>query len=118
MREFVRFTISRAACAVLTYAFYLLLLIISSYEVAYGISYALGIVLAYLTTARFVFKEALRPKSAFAFPLVYLVQFLLGYVLIKFGVEVLEIPKAFGLAFSVAVTLPLTFLLSRWAIKL
>lgn len=118
MREFIRFTLMRIACAVLSYAAYLLALVWVRYEAAYVLSYIFGVALAYYTTARLVFDEPLRRKSALLFPLVYFLQFVLGYVLIRFAVETLGIPEWLGLAFSVAITLPLTFVLSRWIVRL
>lgn len=118
MREFVHFALVRAACAVLSYGVYLLMLIWTDYTVAYVGSYVAGIALAYLASARLVFREPLRRKAALAFPLVYVVQFVLGLVLIKLAVQVLAIPEWLALGFSVAITLPLTFLMSRWAVRL
>ncbi|HEY5806922.1 MAG TPA: GtrA family protein [Povalibacter sp.] len=117
IRQFFHFAVVRAACAVLSYGCYLLLLLWFQYELAYVVSYLVGIGLAYVSSA-FVFKEPLRRTSALVFPVVYVVQFVLGLVLLRFAVEALGIPEALALAFSVAVTLPLTFLMSRWAVRL
>jgi putative flippase GtrA len=118
MREFAKFVVIRGVCAVLTYAAYLVALIWFRYEVAYVASYVLGIAIAYYTSAVLVFRQPLSRKSALLFPLVYVVQFVLGYFLIKFAVETLHIPEWLGLAFSVAVTLPITFVMSRWVVRL
>jgi putative flippase GtrA len=117
IRQFLHFTAVRTACAVLTYACYLLLLIWFRYEIAYVASYLAGIVLAYVSSALVVFKEPLRRSSALLFPIVYLIQFLLGLALLRVAVEHMGIPEALALAFSVAVTLPLTFVMSRWAVR-
>jgi putative flippase GtrA len=117
IRQFFHFAVVRAACAVLSYGCYLLLLLWFQYELAYVVSYLVGIGLAYVSSA-FVFKEPLRRTSALVFPVVYVVQFVLGLVLLRFAVEAMGIPEALALAFSVAVTLPLTFLMSRWAVRL
>ncbi|HEY0332979.1 MAG TPA: GtrA family protein [Stenotrophomonas sp.] len=118
MREFIKFVAVRGACAVLSYAVYLFALIWFSYEISYVASYVFGIGIAYYSSAVLVFREPLSRKSALLFPLVYVFQFLAGYFLIRFAVESLGIPEGWGLAFSVAVTLPVTFLMSRWVVRL
>lgn len=118
MREFVHFTLVRAGCAVFSYAVYLVMLVWLDYEVAYVGSYVAGIGLAYLASARLVFGEPLRRKAALIFPVVYLVQFFLGFLLIRLAVEVLAVPEWLALGVSVAVTLPLTFVMSRWAVRI
>lgn len=118
LREFVVFVAVRGVCALLSYAVYLVALIWSSYEVAYVASYVIGICIAYIASAMFVFKQPLNRKSALLFPLVYVVQFVLGFFLIRFAVEGLGIPEWLALGFSVAITLPLTFVMSRWVVRL
>lgn len=118
MREFAKFVVIRGICAALSYVAYLVALAWFSYKVAYVASYVFGIGIAYYTSAVLVFREPLSRKSALLFPLVYVIQFILGYYLIKFAVETIHIPEWLGLAFSVAITLPLTFLMSRWVVRL
>jgi len=115
--EFVRFVVLRAVCAVFSYGLYLLLLLWLRYEAAYVIAFLAGIGLAYVVSAVFVFQEPMRKRSAFRFPFVYLLQFVLCLVLLRAGVELIGIPEALALAFAVGITLPLTFLLSRWIVR-
>jgi len=117
MREFVVFIAMRVACAALTYGAYLLLLMWASYEWAYAISYVSGIALAYFTNMAWVFKKATSRSSALRFPVVYLIQFLIGLLILKLLIEGLGIPEWLGLGLSVLITLPITYLLSRWAAK-
>lgn len=114
--EFGRFVFVRALCAVVTYGAYLLLLVPVSYEAAYVLSYLLGIALAYVTSAKFVFRREVSRRSALLFPLVYIVQFAFGFVVIRFAVDYLGVPEGLGLAVSVLATLPVTFAMSRWII--
>jgi len=116
-RQFMQFLLVRGACAVFSYGCYLLLLRWVSYEVSYVVTYILGIGLAYVSSAAWIFKEPLRRTAALVFPLVYVVQFVLGFLLMRLAVEVLGVPEAFALAFSIIVTLPLTFVMSRWAVR-
>lgn len=116
-REFIRFVAVRAACAVLSYGMYLMLLRWMRYEIAYIVAFAMGVVLAYVVNAIFVFREPMRRRSALQFPLVYLLQFAACLALLRIAVEWWGIPEAFALGIAVMITLPATFLLSRWVIR-
>lgn len=115
--EFVRFVVVRAACAVLSYGCYLILLLWMRYEIAYVVAFLVGVGLAYVVSALFVFRQPMRKRSALRFPAVYVIQFLLSLVLLRVAVENLGVPESLALALAVGVTLPLTFLLSRWIVR-
>lgn len=102
---------------VITYGAYLLLLPVMSYTADYTLTYILGIVVAYVLNARFVFRQPMRLKTALQFPLVYVVQYVAGIMLLSFFVETLHISDAIAPAVVMGVTLPITFILSRVIIK-
>lgn len=112
--EFVRFLIMGGANTLVAYAIYLLLLNWMRYEFAYAIGYACGIVLAYALSAAFVFRKPLSRRSAVRFPLVYVAQFLVSFGLLRLAVEVMHIPQWLAFGFAVILTIPVTFVLSRW----
>lgn len=116
MRKFIDFTAMRIVCAVLTYGLYLLLLRWIGYEAAYFVAYLVGIVLAYVTNALIVFNQPLNRKSAFLFPLTYIVQFLLGWAVLRASVEMAGVPEWLALGISTILTLPVTYVMSKWAI--
>jgi putative flippase GtrA len=72
---------------------------------------------AYLLNARFVFHKPLNWKTAFQFPLVYVVQYLAGVALLSFWVEVLQVGDLIAPLLVIACTVPVTFVLSRFIIK-
>lgn len=115
--EFVRFVLLRAVCAVFSYGLYIALLRWIRYEAAYVVAFIAGIGLAYVVSAMFVFRQPMRKRSAYRFPVVYLLQFVLSLILLRVAVEILGIPEWLALAFAVGVTLPITFLLSRWIVR-
>ena len=112
--EFLRFLIMGGTNTVVAYAIYLLLLQWMRYEIAYTIGYAVGIAMAYGLSAVFVFRKPMQKRSALRFPLVYLAQFLVSLALLRLAVEVIHIPQWLALGFAVVLTIPVTFLLSRW----
>jgi putative flippase GtrA len=108
-----RFVVAGFLNTGITYAIYLILLVWFGYELSYALSYAAGIVISYLANAIFVFRRPIKMRSAMAFPLVYAAQFLIGFLLMKLLVDWLMMPVEIAPLMTVAVTLPLTYLLSR-----
>lgn len=114
--EFTRFLLVGATNTLFSYVLYLLLLLAMSPQLAYTLSYAAGIVLSYFLNVHFVFKKKPSLASFLKFPFVYLLQYGLGLVvltlLIKFGID----PRL-AMAGVILVTIPVTFVASRFVIK-
>lgn len=116
-REAGRFLVAGAINTACTFALYWLLLPALGYGPAYTISFAAGIVLSYVLNSFFVFRTAASLKTAAIFPSVYLVQYLLGLLVLWLWVDVLNLPAAWGVFAIVALSLPITFAMSRWILK-
>ncbi|MBP3983139.1 GtrA family protein [Pseudoxanthomonas helianthi] len=116
MKVLAGFTLMRILCTGATYVIYLLLLQRMSYELAYVISYAAGIIMAYVTSSLLVFNRPMNRKSAALFPLTYLVQFVLSWIILKICVEVVGVPQWLAWGVSVVALLPLAFVMSKWAL--
>lgn len=115
--EFARFLLVGGVNTLVTYAVYLLLLRWVRYEIAYAFAYAAGIASAYLLSALFVFRKPLRARSALRFPLVYAMQFVLGLIVLRVAVETFGAPHWLALALTIAITLPVNFVLSRRIVR-
>lgn len=115
--EALRFLVAGAVNTLLTLLLYWGLLRFLSYAVAYTIAYVAGIGLAYWLNARFVFRVAASARTFAMFPLVYVVQYLLGLATLYAAVEWLGIPRAVAILVSIALTIPVTFVLSRTILK-
>jgi putative flippase GtrA len=115
--EFVRFAIVGGINTVVAYAVYLLLLQWIRYEVAYAIAYAAGIATAYVLSAQFVFRQPLRRRSAIRFPAVYVAQFLISFTVLKLAVDLVGMPRWMAMAAAIAMTMPATFVISRWILR-
>ncbi len=112
--EFARFLVGGVGNTLATYALYLALLTILDYRLAYTAAYVSGILLAYWIGLRFVFRERGSWSKLGRFPLVYGVQYVLSVAVVVGVVEGLGVPAAFGPIAAVAVSIPVTFILSRW----
>lgn len=114
--EVLRFLIGGASTTLVSYAAYLLLLPHFSYLVAYSIAYAIGIGWSYFANTLFVFRRRPSVKRALAFPLVYAIQYLAGTALLVVLVDGLHVGQNIAPLAVVILTLPVTYVLSRWII--
>lgn len=115
--EAQRFLVIGAINTFATYVLYLALLPRVGYKLAYTIAYVMGIAFAYLLNTRFVFRVRRTLASFTLFPLVYLAQYALGIVTLYAAVNLFNVSEQFALIASIAVTIPVTFLLSRFVLK-
>jgi putative flippase GtrA len=116
-REFAVFLFVGGLNTAVTYGIYLGLLLAVSYPIAYSGSYIAGIFISYCLNAWLVFREPLRLASALRYPIVYGVQYVAGLGLLYLAVEVLHLSKKLAPLGVVAVSVPLTFFLSRFVIR-
>jgi putative flippase GtrA len=114
--EFLRFLLMGGMNTLVAYLIYLVLLNWIRYEIAYAIGYATGIVIAYWVSAAFVFRKPMRGRSAIRFPLVYVTQFLVSAGILHVTVETMHVPHWLAFIVAVGLTIPVTFVLSRWVL--
>ncbi len=112
-QEFLRFLLSGGFNFVVTYILYLILIEIIPYKISYSISFIVGVVLAYYLNCKFVFRSKKQLSTFALFPLVYLIQYVLGLVVISLWVQLFGFNKAFAPIAAIIITIPITFILSR-----
>ena len=118
LAEFARFLVSGVGNTLATYAIYLALLNVFDYRIAYTMAYLVGILFAYWIGLKFVFRERGSWAKLGRFPLVYGVQYVVGVAVVVGVVDGLGMPAALGPIAAVAVSIPMTFLLSRWILTI
>lgn len=111
--SFVRFLASGVFNTVASYVAYIGLLNVLSYRWSYTISYIAGIALAYALSRYFVFRKSGGRYGIVWLVLIYGLQYAVGISLVNIWVELLGAPPVFAPAFSIAISMPLTYLLSR-----
>lgn len=116
-RESFLFLVVGGINTLLNYVFYLVCLLFFSYTVSFTISYVTGLVMAYCLNSLFVFKERMRLSSFLRYPIVYVVQYLIGITLLYLIVEILHISPLVAPWIIIIVTIPVTFRLSRYIIR-
>lgn len=110
----VRFVMSGLFVTAVTFLLYVGLLTFVPYAAAYSVAFVVGIGIAYAMNRFFVFRSGGGVGSMVLFPLVYVVQYLVGLLVVMVWVDVLGLPEVFASLAAIAVTVPITYLLSRW----
>jgi putative flippase GtrA len=111
--RFARFVLSGGVNTFVTYLLYLVLLRVLSARLSYTIAFICGIGLAYILSRYFIFRAPGIRRSRVLFTLVYLAQYIIGLVVVSIWVDLLALPKWLAPVAVIAVTLPLTYQLSR-----
>lgn len=117
LRRWGSFLIGGFLNTLLTYGIYLLLNMYMSYQKSYVIAYISGIIFSYLFNAHVVFNVKKSWKGLMAYPLVYLLQYALGALLLSLMVEKLGIPEKLAPLLIIVLLLPVTYLLSKTILK-
>ena len=112
-RPAVRYLIAGGINTLATYLIYLTVLAVAPYPLAYSLSYGAGIVLSFVLNSRFVFRAPLRWRRLLQYPVVYVVQYALGYAVLYAAVELVGMGPSLGPVLVVAVTVPVSFVLTR-----
>ncbi len=111
--EFLRFLIAGSLNTIISYIVYLLLLYYLPYLLAYSMAYAIGLLFSFYLNAKFVFKVPVTFKKILFYPSIYLVQYLLGLLILYIAVNFFQISEKLSLLISIFITIPITFILNR-----
>lgn len=113
LSRWMRFIIAGSLNFTITYLMYLGFMLFVHYEIAYLISYVLGIVIAYLLNACYVFRVPFDRKAVVQYPIIYIVQYVFSAVLLWLCVDFIEIPKTLAPLIVICAALPLTYIMNR-----
>jgi putative flippase GtrA len=112
-REPIMFIVMGGVNTLYNLGVYLLLERVMDYNLAYTIAYVIGVFTSYYLNARFVFRQPMTVKSLLRYPLVYVVQYIVGLGLMYVFVELLHLDASLAPLPTTTLTLPITFILSR-----
>lgn len=116
-RQAVRYLIAGGTNTLATYVLYLAVLAVAPYPLAYSLAYGAGIVLSFVLNSRFVFRVPLCWRRLLQYPVVYVVQYALGYAVLYAAVDLVGMEPWLGPMVVVAVTVPVSFVLTRWILR-
>ncbi|MCI3205734.1 MULTISPECIES: GtrA family protein [Pandoraea] len=116
-REFARFLLVGATNTGFGYVIYAVCLTFVGYRLAYTVSFVLSVIFSYWLNSHFVFKVKMSVAGLLKFPLVYVVQYLVGIGLMYVLVGKLQLSPYLAPIAVVVLTIPITFLMSRILIR-
>jgi putative flippase GtrA len=115
--EVVLFMVAGAVNTVVTYALYLVLLLVLEYRIAFTIAFVGGILLAYTLNVFFVFRTRWSFAKLLGYPLIYLVQYGLGLGLLWIEVALFDVDRQLAPLVNALLLVPVTFALNRWFLR-
>lgn len=110
--QVVRFMITGSLSTLMMLGVYVLLNLVMKYQISYLIAYVFTVIVSYFLNTLFVFKTPVSLSSFLQFPLVYLVQYIAGALLLEVFVR-LGFSVTFAPLVIIILLLPVTFWLSR-----
>jgi putative flippase GtrA len=117
VRRIASFVIGGALNTGVTYLIYLTLHLVLSYQVAYLLAYAAGVVFSYVFNSSIVFHRSMSWRGLLAFPAVYVVQYLVSAGVLALFVESFGVPAWWAPLLVSFLMLPLTYSLMRFVLK-
>jgi putative flippase GtrA len=112
-----KFVISGALNTAVTYVLFLVLTLFLATSIAYTLTYVVGIAIAYLLNALFVFRTGNSKRMAIAVPVSYFIQYFYGLAALKILMQVFRLPPYITMAVVIASSFPLQFLLLRFSAR-
>lgn len=110
---FQRFLLVGFSNTLFAYLVFVLFIQLLNYNIAYTISFAMTIILSYFLNSLYVFKEKLSVRKFFQFPLVYLIQYLFGVVLLNILNVYFHTSNYINMLIVTILSIPLTFFFSK-----
>jgi putative flippase GtrA len=114
---FARFLFWGSVHTVATYVLYLGMLSFSNYQLAYTVTFVVGVVMSYALNTRMVFRKRWSWRKLIQFPMVYVVQYFLGMGLMWLLVARLDFDERLAPIPVVAILVPVTYLMAKAVIE-
>ncbi len=116
-REFGRFLVVGGINTTFSCLLYFLLNFLFHYQLAYGLAFGASVLFSYWLNSRWVFRTAMNWKTLLSFPLVYVFQCIFGAALLYVLVELLGMSEWWSPLLVIALSVPITFFMSRFVLK-
>jgi len=115
--EFGRFLVVGGINTAFSYGLYFLFNLGLHYQMAYGLPFVGSVLFSYWLNNRWVFRTEMNWKTFFSYPLVYVFQYAFGAVLLHVLVEMLGMSEWWAPLVVIVLSVPITFVLSRFILK-
>jgi putative flippase GtrA len=98
---------------IFAYIVFIILLQVLNYNISYTISFMATIILSYFLNSKYVFKQKVSLSKFIKFPLVYIVQYLFGIVVLNILNIYMNTSNYINMLIVTILSIPLTFILSK-----
>src|SRR3990167_256880 len=112
----MRFLMVGGFNTVSSYVLYVGFLQVFHYAIAYTLSFVISVIISYLLNTKFVFRGQYSWRRFFAFPSVYVTQYLLGLMLLHVFIRWMDLSPLIAPIIVAGLTWPISFLMSRFVI--
>ncbi len=113
-QQVLRFLFAGGFNTAVTYALFWLLSAAMHPQLAFAVAFGLGIALAYVLNALWVFGSRASWKGAATYPLLYLLTYLINAGFLQLATDWLGWSPRLGLAVALCVSTPISFVLNRY----
>lgn len=117
MKRWLRFLLGGVVNTAFSYAIYILLNTVFVYQIAYLISYTLGVLFSYWFNASFVFHVSMTWRGLFLYPSVYVIQYVISAFLLSALVEYAGVMESFAPLLVSIVMMPVTYVISKFVLN-
>lgn len=107
--KFLRFLCTGCFNTFVSYVSFSILISFVSYDFSYVMSYAVGIISSYIINTIWTFEQKINIKNALFYPFVYLIQFSIGWGILKISIEMLEFSYVRAYLLSILISIPIGF---------
>jgi putative flippase GtrA len=98
---------------IFAYIVFIILLQVLNYNISYTISFMATIILSYFLNSKYVFKQKVSLSKFIKFPIVYVVQYLFGIVILNLLNIYMNTSNYINMLIVTLVSVPITFMLSK-----
>lgn len=117
VKRWLRFLVTGVLNTLFSYGVYVALCLAIDYQIAYFFAYAAGVVFSFYLNSLYVFRVATTWAGFLRFPIVYIAQYICSALLLKFLVVDYMIDKFYAPILVSGITLPITYILSKFALN-
>lgn len=111
--KFIKFIGAGVINTIASYLVYVFLVLFFNYQISYAVAFVFGIGLSFVLNTKYVFEVKQTFKKFSLFPLVYLIQYLLGALMMDFVIELVGINKFLAPLVVTGCLLPVSYFLSK-----
>lgn len=113
--QFMKFVLGGAVNTAATYVLFVVLSFALPSSAAYTIAYVAGIGISYLINTFFVFQVRTSLRAALQFPAIYLVQYILGLIVLA-ALTNMGLDSRIAMLAVIALNIPVTYILTRFVL--